>query len=72
MRGIVPATVLITLGVLFLIDEFTYIGFGRTWPIFLIALGIAIAVQRSLGPKNSAECCAPETAAPSSQEVKRG
>ena len=71
MRGIVPATVLITLGVLFLIDEFTYIGFGRTWPIFLIALGVAIAVQRSFGPKDGSACCSPETPS-SSQEVKRG
>jgi len=64
MRGIVPATVLITLGVLFLVDEFTYIGFGRTWPIFLIALGVAIAVQRSVRPKDAT--------LPPSQEVKRG
>jgi hypothetical protein len=45
-RGIVGSVTLITLGVLFLLDEWTRVGFHRTWPILLIAIGVAIVVQR--------------------------
>ena len=75
MRGIVPATVLVTLGVLFMLDNFDVVGFDRTWPVFLIALGVAIAVQRSVRPVSNAACCAPDAPQPQSppaQEVKRG
>ena len=76
MRGIVPATVLITLSVLFLLGEFTHVGFGRTWPIFLIALGVAIAIQRSVRPASADACCSPDTTvappAKDAQEVKHG
>jgi cell wall-active antibiotic response 4TMS protein YvqF len=75
MRGIVPATVLITLGVLFMLDNLNVASFDRTWPVFLIALGVAIAIRRSLGSA-PAECCAPpqptQPLAPPPQEVKRG
>ncbi len=75
MRGIVPATVLITLGILFMLETFDVASFDRTWPVFLIALGISIAVQRSVRPAISDGCCAPEAPqpqAPPPQEVKRG
>lgn len=76
MRGIVPATVLITLGILFMLENFDIASFHRTWPVFLIALGVAIAVQRSVRPSAADSCCAPEQPqppqTPSSQEVKRG
>jgi len=32
--------VLVTLGVLFLLSEFQVVGFGHTWPILLIAIGL--------------------------------
>ena len=75
MRGIVPATVLVTLGILFMLENFDVASFHRTWPVFLIALGVAIAVQRSVRPASNAACCppeAPETQSPPAQEVKRG
>ena len=40
---------MITVGVLFLLDEFSRYSFHRTWPIILIAIGIALVAQR-LGP----------------------
>jgi hypothetical protein len=38
---------LVTVGVLFLIDNFTEVGFGRTWPLLLISAGIAGVVRFS-------------------------
>ena len=45
-RGIVGPVAMITVGVLFMLDEFTRYEFHRTWPVLLIAIGIAIALQR--------------------------
>lgn len=39
-RGYMGPVVLITLGVLFLLSEFTHYRFHNTWPILLIAIGI--------------------------------
>ena len=39
-RGYLGPVVLITLGVLFLLSEFTHWHFHQTWPILLIAIGI--------------------------------
>ena len=61
-RGIVGATTLITLGVLFLLAEWTPYDFDRTWPILLIAIGVAIMVQRM--QPGGGEFCAPEQAPP--------
>jgi len=44
--GFLWPVVLITVGVLFLIDQYTRYGIGRTWPVFLIVLGIALFWQR--------------------------
>ena len=42
--------ILITIGTLFAIDHFTPFGFGRTWPVLLIVIGILTLVTRG-GPK---------------------
>lgn len=34
------AGILITIGVLFLVQEYWYIDFGRTWPVLLIVIGL--------------------------------
>ena len=39
--------VLITLGVLFLIDQYSMWGIGRTWPILLIVIGIVLLARRN-------------------------
>ena len=39
---------MITVGMLFLLDEFTRFSFHRTWPIILIAIGIALVAQRAV------------------------
>ena len=46
-RGIVGATSMITLGVLFLLGEFTPYRFHRTWPILLIAIGVVSVLSSS-------------------------
>jgi hypothetical protein len=43
--GYIGPTVLITLGVLFLVDQYTMYSIGRTWPILLIVIGIVKLVQ---------------------------
>jgi hypothetical protein len=39
--------VLVTLGVLFLLSQFHYVGFGRTWPVLLIVIGAVLLAQRN-------------------------
>jgi len=45
--GYMGPAVLITLGVLFLIDQYSMWGIGRTWPILLIVIGIVLLVRRN-------------------------
>ncbi len=48
MSGIMGPAVLITLGILFFIDQFSWgwhYGFGRTWPVLLIVIGIVKVLQ---------------------------
>jgi len=43
--GLIGPSVLITLGVLFLIDQYTIYSIGRTWPVILIVIGVAKVLQ---------------------------
>ena len=45
--GYIGPTVLITLGVLFLIDQYSVWSIGRTWPILLIVIGIVLLARRN-------------------------
>ncbi len=45
IAGYMGPAVLITLGVLFLIDEFTHFGFGQTWPLLLVVIGLVRMLQ---------------------------
>ncbi len=40
MRAITGPIILITVGVLFTIDRFSSFGFGQTWPVLLIVIGM--------------------------------
>jgi hypothetical protein len=46
-RGLTGAAILVTLGVLFLLEEFTNIGFGQTWPVLLIVIGLFMYLGHS-------------------------
>jgi len=40
-RGLMGPVVLITVGVLFLLDHvIPHLSFGRTWPVILLAIGV--------------------------------
>ena len=40
-HGVMGPVVLITLGVLFLLDHVnSHLSFGRTWPVILLAIGV--------------------------------
>ena len=42
--------ILITVGTLFAMDHFTRYGFGRTWPVLLIVVGVLTLIGRG-GPR---------------------
>lgn len=49
-RGVAGPVILILLGVIFLLSEFVPgLGVDRTWPVFVIILGVFLLL-RSLGP----------------------
>ncbi len=49
-RAYMAPAVLVTLGVLFLIDQFTRVRFGETWPILLIIIGLIVFLRRTASP----------------------
>jgi len=44
---------MITVGVLFLLQYYTPWRFRQTWPLLLIAIGIALVMQRSSGSERT-------------------
>ena len=49
-HGFMGPAVLITIGVLFLLDQLTHVGwmeFGRTWPALLIVIGLIMFLQHN-------------------------
>jgi hypothetical protein len=40
IRAITGPIILITIGVLFLIDKFSQFSFSQTWPVMLIVIGV--------------------------------
>jgi Domain of unknown function (DUF5668) len=42
--------ILITVGVLFALNNFTPYGFGETWPALLIVIGLLSLLGRGAGP----------------------
>ena len=45
IRGLMGPVVLITIGVLFLIGQYTRYDFWETWPIILISVGVVLVAQ---------------------------
>jgi uncharacterized membrane protein YfcA len=46
-RGLMGAAVLITLGVLFLLNEYTNVRFHETFPVLLIVIGLVLWLGRT-------------------------
>ncbi len=52
-HGFMGPTVLITLGVLFLLDQITHLrwlDFSSTWPAFLIVIGLVLFLEHNASP----------------------
>ena len=50
VRAVRGPVVLITLGILFAVDQHGGIGFHRTWPVLFIVFGVLKLVERLLAP----------------------
>jgi hypothetical protein len=61
IRG--PITVL-TVGVLFVFNNFTPYGIERTWPVILIVFGVLSLLRRSIGPVGAPQPSYPYNAPP--------
>jgi hypothetical protein len=46
-RGLTGAAILVTLGVLFLLEEFHIARFDETWPVLLIVIGLFLYLSRA-------------------------
>jgi hypothetical protein len=68
-RAYTGPAVLVTLGVLFLLDQFTRAGFGETWPILLIIIGVVVFVQRTASTEGHTGNGAPQPPSAGGSEV---
>ena len=50
IRSIRGPVVLITVGSLFALQNFTSYNFGQTWPVLLVVLGLLILLERTAAP----------------------
>jgi hypothetical protein len=70
-RRLMGPAMLVTLGVLFLLDSVSRIGFGRTWPAILLVIGVVKLIQSNassaghIGPLPSGRSGFPPVAPPS-------
>ena len=54
-RGLMGAAVLITLGVLFLLQEFWIIRFDQSWPVLLLVIGGMMLLSRTASAEGHAQ-----------------
>jgi phage shock protein C len=53
-RGsLIGGLVLVTLGTMFLIDEFTSLSFGDLWPVILVVIGVGLLINSYNGKKHN-------------------
>jgi hypothetical protein len=60
IKGLMGAAVLVTLGVLFLLNELWIYGFGQTFPILLIVIGLVMYLGRSASTEGHIEPYEPQ------------
>ena len=68
-RSLIGPVMLITLGVLFALDNFMQLPFSRTWPVILIVLGVFGLLRHWASRANGGP---PRGAGPSSQSTDAG
>ncbi len=54
MTAVRGPIMLITLGVLFLMDQYGSFSFTRTWPVLIIAFGVLKLLEHSFGSRQPA------------------
>ena len=59
LRGMMAPAILITLGILFLLDNLGVRGFHDTWPLILIVIGIVKVLQYTAPTEGHMEFVAP-------------
>ena len=59
IRALRGPVLMMTLGGILALDHFTQYGFGNTWPVLLIVLGIMILLERMARPGSNAGPLAP-------------
>ena len=62
--GLMWAAILITLGVLFLLQNFTRFDFGETWPALLIVIGVFSYLKRSAPATDYSQPYGPQATVP--------
>jgi hypothetical protein len=55
MQSIRGPVLLITIGVLFAIHQAGILGFGRTWPLLLIIIGLMKLLERAFAPAGTVQ-----------------
>lgn len=55
IRGLMGAAILITLGILFLLDQLGTFGFGEGFPVLLIVIGVVMYLGRSASTEGHIE-----------------
>lgn len=60
VRGLMGAAILITLGILFLLNEFGVYEFGQTFPVLLIVIGVVMYLSRSASTEGHIEPYPPQ------------
>jgi Domain of unknown function (DUF5668) len=45
IRGLIGPIILITIGILFLVGQYSRYGFWELWPILLIVIGVVLVAQ---------------------------
>jgi len=63
-RRITGPAVLVTIGVLFLLENMGHVGFGRTWPILLLVIGAVQLFQHSVSTEGHIPASLPGSPAP--------
>lgn len=60
IHGLMGAAILVTLGVLFLLQEFWILRFGQSFPILLIVIGVVLYLSRSASTEGHIEPYQPQ------------
>ena len=61
MRGLMGPAILVTLGALFLLDNWSRISFHQTWPLILVVIGVIKVLQSNASTAGHRDSLPPAT-----------